>query len=272
MSARAKAAPTPKPVAIATVEVIAAADAPALEQHIPTLVKHCEALVVTDATTYLKAGESLKLIAAYIKRVGELMDPLVASAHQHHQLTLRQRAGLLQPAEAVKRALGRGMDAWDREQTRLVQEAERERREEQERLQREENERAAAERRRLEEEAQRRAEEDAAEAERDGDPERADRILIEPVLIELPPPRVVFVPPASVAAPPRIEGVGFRPNWKAEVTDLMALVKAVAAGEQPLTYLLPNDVALNGVARALKEHMRVPGVEAKNDRSTSVRA
>jgi hypothetical protein len=43
----------------------------------------------------------------------------------------------------------------------------------------------------------------------------------------------------------------------------MALVKAVAAGTQPLALLEPNMPALNKMATALKSAMNIPGVKAE---------
>ena len=56
--------------------------------------------------------------------------------------------------------------------------------------------------------------------------------------------------------------MSFAESWSAEVDDLMALVVAVASRTQPITLLLPNTVALNQMARALKGAMALPGVRA----------
>lgn len=68
------------------------------------------------------------------------------------------------------------------------------------------------------------------------------------------------------AAPPAPEvkhaGESKQTFWSAEVTDLAALVAAVAAGTQPLAYLEANMPALNQVAKALKETLSIPGVRA----------
>lgn len=71
-------------------------------------------------------------------------------------------------------------------------------------------------------------------------------------------------PGAEVAVVPKIEapaGVSLRETWRAEVVDFMALVKAVAAGKAPESYLLPNDQLLNQQARSLKDELRLPGVK-----------
>jgi len=60
----------------------------------------------------------------------------------------------------------------------------------------------------------------------------------------------------------RPAGVQLRETWRAEVVDFMALVKAVAAGKAPPSYLLANEPLLNQQARALKAELRLPGVKA----------
>jgi hypothetical protein len=45
----------------------------------------------------------------------------------------------------------------------------------------------------------------------------------------------------------------------------MALVKAVAAGSEPLTYISANTTALNQAARAFKGTREIAGVRQYND-------
>ena len=77
------------------------------------------------------------------------------------------------------------------------------------------------------------------------------------------PPVVV---PAVAVPMPKSEDVGFATYWKAEVTDLMLLVKAVAEGKVPLFYLLANEKALNDSARSAKGALNLPGVKPVEDR------
>jgi len=250
---------------------LATADAPQLEQQGSTLARTIDALQVTTPETYVEAGHLLLTVAAYIKRVGEIMDPVVTAAHHAHQVALQQRAKLLGPAETAKRTLGQRRTAYEQEIERQRREAEAVRQREQERLEAAERTRVAAEQRRLQAEAEERQLAEAAAAEAVGDAELAERIVSERQVVELPAPRPVLLPPVSVPTLPRVAGVSSRESWRAEVTDLMVLVKAVAAGIQPITLVEANMVALNGLARSLKQAMRVPGVRAKNDPSTSTR-
>lgn len=134
---------------------------------------------------------------------------------------------------------------------------------EQDRKAREEAERLAAEARRLEED---RKLHEAAAAEAAGDKEGAEAILNEPVA------PVSLTVESDVA---KVSGVGTRSTWSAEVYDLKALVKWVAArmDSEPavLAYLQPGQVALNKIAQAQKKLMRIDGVTAKEKTSLSGR-
>ena len=49
-------------------------------------------------------------------------------------------------------------------------------------------------------------------------------------------------------------------------------LKAVAAGEAPITLVVANEVALGQMARALRGALNVPGVRAVSSRVTSTKA
>ena len=106
--------------------------------------------------------------------------------------------------------------------------------------------------------AQKKIEEDARLAEAEhyqamGDPAAAEdalngRGLVQPIV------------PSSV---PKVAGISYRETYTGDVTDLQALVKAVAGGKAPLAYLQVNQVALNAAARSLRESLNlIPGVRA----------
>lgn len=69
------------------------------------------------------------------------------------------------------------------------------------------------------------------------------------------------VPEISVnAEKPKVEGISYREEWRAEVTDKMALIKAVAEGKAPSALLDVNMKVVNQQARALKTELHYPGV------------
>lgn len=127
------------------------------------------------------------------------------------------------------------------------------------------------ENRRREEEARVRAEADA-ERQRLQDEALAQRdeghddtaAMLEDEAASLPVPIVS-------AAPLAVPGISTRVSWRAEVDDFPALVKAVVAGAQPMTLLLPNMVILNAQAKALKAQLTIPGVRPVSEEGIAAR-
>jgi len=71
---------------------------------------------------------------------------------------------------------------------------------------------------------------------------------------------------------PKVKGLSTRENWQCEVTDKMALIKAVAAGTAPATLIEPNTQALNKLAKTLKQDMDYPGTRVYDAGSIAVRS
>jgi len=57
-----------------------------------------------------------------------------------------------------------------------------------------------------------------------------------------------------------LKGISTSEKWKAEVVDLMALVKAIAAGEASIELIEPAQTEINKRATALKKEFIVPGI------------
>ena len=81
-----------------------------------------------------------------------------------------------------------------------------------------------------------------------------------------------IVAPVVVPTPPRADGLTQVKRWTAQVTDLMALVREIAAGRQPLSFIEPNLPALNLQAKSLKTELRIPGVKAVEEISYARKA
>lgn len=130
-----------------------------------------------------------------------------------------------------------------------------------ERRKREEEERQARE------EAQRQAEAEALERAMalaaSGEEEAAEAVLEEPV---------VAAPVVIPASAPKPTGSVARKNYSIRVTDLKALVQAVAKGEVLIAAVQPDLAWLGAKARNEKELFHVPGVELVVTESTSFRA
>ena len=207
-----------------------------IEEKALSVPDQAKALTVTTNEQYAE-GEALLMLCKVLEtEVHETFDGIVEKAHQAHKEAVAQRKKYLDPIEDGRRILKGKMIAYQSEQ-------ERKQREEQARL---------------EAEARKRAEDEAlalaAQAEAEGDKETAEAIIAEPVQVA-----PVVAPKIAPQASRLSAG---RSVWSAEVVSLMALVKAIADGKQPITLIEPNMTALNGMARSLKGSMVIPGCRA----------
>jgi hypothetical protein len=210
------------------------------------LAESMQKIVVNSPESYVVAGETLRAVKSLRNELDQVCRPEIDTRFKAHKEAVKQFKEGDGPLEQVENFLKRALLAWDQEQERI-------RRAEQARLQREAQEKAEAEARRLAEEQKL---QEAIAAEESGDKQAAKDILEAPVVTP-----AVWVPPVVLpAATPKVEGLSKRQVWKCEVNDLMALVKAVAAGQIPLAAIEANTVFLGQQARSLKGEMKYPGV------------
>ena len=191
------------------------------------------ALVIQDQESMAKANDMRRGIKSLRERIAEVFDPIISKAHAAHKEALKGKADTEAPLVEAEKILTPKMVAYADEQKRKA-------REEEARLQaearmREDEERMAA----------------ALEAEANGDKEAAQSIIEGPITI-----------PKIKIDLPKVEGFSTRENWSAEVVDKMALIKAVASGQIPMTAIEPCMTFLNSQARSLRGEMRIPGVRA----------
>jgi hypothetical protein len=122
----------------------------------------------------------------------------------------------------------------------------------------EDRERREKEQREAEAKARKEAEEAAlraaAEAEASGDKEEASAIIEEAITAP------IFVPPPP--PPPKLAGTAEVTYWKCEVTDLKALVLAVASGKAPLNYIQADTTVIGSAVRNQKKFFSCPGVKS----------
>lgn len=131
------------------------------------------------------------------------------------------------------------------------------------------------EQKRLAEERQRQAQREAEEAARREQDQQAEYAAMAGVSEEeveqiTQAPVLVVAPPVEPAFD-RASGVSTRSNWKARVTDLKKLCAAIGKGQVPVTYVLPNQQALDARAKADKSTMNVPGVVPWDDKTVAGR-
>ena len=106
-------------------------------------------------------------------------------------------------------------------------------------------------------------EKQAAKLEKGGDTETASIVRESASLVTAP---AIAVPVASSD-----RGANTRVTWSAEVFDLMALVKAVAAGTVPLAAIEANTSYLNKRAQLEHEALSIPGVKSHGTESLAAK-
>lgn len=259
--------------------------------------------VPTSVAEYEAAGELLKINKAKAKwleeqRVDLKKEPL-ESCRKIDRLFDKPKQQCKEYEQAIKGA----MLTYDRQQEELRKEAERkaaeaarreqdrlraeaakaeavarEKREAEEaraRVAREKEEtkaRAAEEAGRAEEAARRRAAADEAERVRMEQAAETERQRLQAAEASRLAAETMPTAPVVHMASPKVAGVSTREVWSAEVTDKLALIQAVAAGEAPAELLEVSMVTANKLAKALKGGMNYAGLKAVCTQQMAARA
>jgi len=216
---------------------------PAIVTELSPLVAAAKAFKVTDVDSNAAALERIKKLRAGEKMIEDYFEPARRAADNAKKEILAARDGLIAPIAEARRIYDNSAGAYEQEERRKAEE----------------------EQRRLQEKARKDEEERqllaAIDAEERGDQAEAKAIMEEPVVT----PVVTVAPQVA-----RVEGVSSRTNWSAEVTDLLALVRYVAAHPEWVYLLEPSIPNLNRLAVAQRNALSIPGVRAvsKTVRST----
>jgi uncharacterized protein with von Willebrand factor type A (vWA) domain len=216
-----------------------------LAEQAMTWTQRARSLKISDQATYEIACEELRGIKGLRAKVEEVFGPIVKKAYEAHKEAVLQRKKADDPLNEAELILKRAIADWQLEQERI-------RREEQ---------------RRLEEEARHRQEEELEREIEQAEAEGASAAEVEAMIDRAPAPAPVMVAPR--VAP--MSGVATRELWAADVTDLMAFIKHVAAHPEHTALLMPNMTAINQMARALKSAMKIPGVRVYSQATVAVR-
>ncbi len=211
-----------------------------IKQEALTVVEQAKVVRIVDQPTYESACSLLlDQIKPFRKRWAEYWESPKTLAYQAYKTILGKFQEGDEPLARAEAQVKAEIARWDQEQERIRQELQRKA---------EEEARKAEEERRINE---------AAVAEDSGaTDEEVEAIMSTPVT-------AVAAPVAATYQ--KASGVSTRENWKCRIVDIKKLCSAVAKGQVPVTYILPNEAALNARARADKGTMAVPGVVPYND-------
>ena len=216
------------------------------EQNEQALIEPEVTAIVEQAPSYMvienfgqteQVSKYLKQVRECRKRISEWFAPMRENAHRAWKAIVARESELDSKPAEVEAACKRMLAAWqDKEQERI-----------------------RIEQKKLDDDARKAA---AAAAMADGDKKQAAAITSG---------KVAVVSTTVVQASPKLAGVSTRSLWQAEVTDKMALIKAVAQGKCPQEYLTLNMTALNAVARSTRGQVTIPGVQIRQVTSIAAR-
>lgn len=201
-----------------------------LEKGAVTILERINAIMVKTADDYVSAAEFKKECKARQKDVNEAFDPIVKDANTAWKKAIDQRTKYLAPYVEAENAVDAKIRVY-------LNEEERKRREEEARVQEAQRKEAARLQKRSEKAAEQGKTEKAEELR-----ERAEQTQIATPII-----------PSTV---PKVAGMVKRKIWK---------FKIVNASLIPREYLVPDEVAIGAVARAMKEKTNIPGVQVYED-------
>lgn len=205
--------------------------------------KYALTLRVNDQPSLDRANGFLKSVKALAARIAETFDPQISKAYELHRSLLAEKKKFTAPLEEAERIAKRTIAGYLAEEDRKRREAE-------------------AERARIEAEA--RAEADkklraVEKAEAKGNFAKAEALAQEAVnVMEAKIEEAPVVPDAPVAT-----GLSLRKVWKFRIKDAALL---------PREYLIPDEVKIGRVVRALKGDAKIPGVSVYSEDDVSSRA
>jgi len=216
-----------------------------LERAAVSWPERAKALVVTDEQTLSLASDALAGIKSLRAKIEETFGPIIKRAYEAHREAVAQRKKVEAPLEEAERIIKGSVAAYLAEQERLRQEAER----------------------RAREEAERRAAEALERQIEDAESAGASPEDIEAMIDSAP----TVVPVVSEPRPRKPEGISVRTTYKAEVTDMLALVRWVASNNRYINLLSVNQSALNQLVRSLGPTAKIPGVRLVAQGTVAVR-
>ena len=205
-----------------------------LTEDIQKTIDEHKDLVVKDDPGFVAAQEAMKVIKGRIKFVEDWFKEPIKKAHEAHKSLTTKRSESLKPLQEIFKNIGGQCSTYQAEQERI---AEEKRREEEERLRKEEEDRRL---------------EDAEALEEAGKTEEAEQVLNDPINVAPPPKQ----------APPKVDSVSYRENWKYEIQNRELI---------PRDFMKPDEVKIGQFVRAMKEKASIKGVRIWAEKSPIVR-
>jgi hypothetical protein len=214
--------------------------------------------VITSPEMAEMAAEDLKAIAVKKKQIDELRKSKTRPLDELKKQFMDAFSPALKLLDDADNVLRNAVITFRAEENRKL-EAERKKQQEALRIAQEESHRKALE-----------AQQEAEKAAIAGDETTAIALRQQAETQAAIAEAVAFAPPVVVEQT-KLSGIGSTKVWKAEVIDLMALVKAVAAGQASIELIQANTSEINKRAKALKQNFSAPGVRVYAEDGLTVR-
>jgi len=228
------------------------------------LVARAQAVIINDGPTYEAAGLFLEQLKRAQEEIEAFFEDDVANAYKAWHGLTQKRSRFVAPIKEAHKVIAERYAEYNRAE---MARAEAERKEREEQAKREEQQRLHDEAREREREAaelQAKAEEADVHGTREEAlalREQAEQLEGEARELKLDAATAEApVLPLTPALPTRKGAPKVRANWTFEVTDKMALCKAIARGDVSLECFTPNEQYLRRRAEADKATCRIPGV------------
>jgi len=218
--------------------IVQPSDMDGMRAEISPVVQYARELAVTSPDIYEMGMQKLLVIKELRKKVNEKFDPIIRKAYDAHKAVCNLKREITDPLDMAERIIDPKCRIYRNEQ-----EAERQRLEA--KIQAE----ALAKQRKLDEEAKAKAQREIKK----GNTERAEAIM--ETIPQVPIPIVESIVP-------KVKGASFREIWHAEVVDEKKV---------PRQYLIPDMKKLDGIARATKGEMNIPGIRFCKEEITAGR-
>jgi hypothetical protein len=77
--------------------------------------------------------------------------------------------------------------------------------------------------------------------------------------------------PTETIESPKAAGISTRANWKCRVIDLNKLVRSIMQGKAPIDLIQVNQTVANQYAKAMRDTLKIEGLEFYNDATLAVR-
>jgi hypothetical protein len=212
-----------------------------LKRESEALLRNTKSIAIQNIDDEKNGLNFLREIRNRKRKFTDLVEPMRKSAHAAYQTVLDFKKELLNPLEEAESVLSAALGTFRRA----------------------EDERAVGERSRIidqiEEEERGHREREAKALETTGDHAAAAMLRDSPVQLS---PEQFEASTALAAGAAGSPGASYREQWACEVVDLRELCKAIGNGIVSPELVKPNMTELNSLARGMKKHLNIPGLQA----------